>query len=123
MTLESDTVIINFTGLCKGEDLKATGVGEHRTMPLHELVQAAHVAHELIAGTQIEMIRVAQDERDIDILEMFRREGLDCRLRANRREYRCEQVAVWCGENPSAGAVVFGCDLKFEHRGDYNLAL
>ena len=88
-------------------------------MPLHELVQAAHVTHEFIAGTQVEMIGVAQHERGVDVLEMFGREGLDRRLRANRREDRCDEVAVRGGEDARAGAVVCGGDSEFKHGIDY----
>lgn len=85
-------------------------------MPLHELVQAAHVAHEFVAGTQIKMIGVAQHERGVDVLEMLGRECLDSRLRANGREDRREEVAMRGGKYPCAGAVIFGCDLEFKHR-------
>ena len=96
--------------------MKAARVGEHGALPLHELVQAAHVAHEFVAGTQVEMIGVAQDERGVDVLEMFGRESLDGRLRANRCEDGCNEVTMRGGENACAGAVVFGGDGKFKHR-------
>ena len=51
---------------------------------------------------------------------MFGSEGLDRRLRANGREDRGEEVAVRGGEDARAGAVVFGGDLEFKHRADYN---
>ena len=95
--------------------MKAAGVGQHGTMPLHKLVQAAHIAHELIAGTQVEMICVAQDERGIDLLEVLGREGLDRRLRAHRCEDWRDEVAMRGGENPRASAVVFGGDLELKH--------
>ena len=65
------------------------------------------------------MISVAQDQRGIDVFEMFGRESLDGRLCANRREDWREQVAVRGSEDASAGAVVFGGDLEFKHRVDY----
>jgi hypothetical protein len=84
-------------------------------------VQATHVSHEFVAGTQVEVIGVAQHERGVDVLEMFGCERLDRRLRANRREDRCEQVAVRSGENACAGAVLFGCDMKLKHRWNYTV--
>ena len=87
--------------------MKAARVGEHGTLPLHELMQAAHVANEFVAGTQVEMIGVAQHERGVDVLEVFGREGLDRCLRTHGREDRREEVAVRGGEYPSACAVVF----------------
>ena len=88
-------------------------------MPLHEIVQPAQVAHELVARTQVEVIGVAQDKSGVDVFEMFGRESLDGRLCANRREDRREQVAVRCSENACTGAFVFGCNLEFKHRVDY----
>ncbi|SRR5258706_7542741 len=90
-------------------------------MPLHELVQTAHIADEFVAGTQIEMIGIAQDERGFDVLEMLGREGLDRCLRTHRREDRRDEVAMRSGKNPRAGAVVFGLDLEFKHRTDYTI--
>jgi len=119
VTLEGYAVVVNFAGLRQREDLKAARVGQHGSPPLHELVQTAHVAHELVAGTQVEMIGVAQDKRGIDILEMFGREGFNRRLRANRREDWRGEVAVRGSEDARAGAVVFGGDGELEHWGDY----
>jgi len=99
--------------------LKATRVREHGTMPLHELVQAAHVADEFVAGTQIEMIGIAQDKRSVDVLEVLGRESLDRRLRANGREDWRDEVTMRRGKYPCAGSVVFGGDLELEHRVDY----
>lgn len=62
------------------------------------------------------MIGVAQHERSVDVFEVLGREGLDRRLCANGREDRCEEVAMRRGENPCAGAVIFGGDLEAEHR-------
>ena len=120
VTLEGDAVVVNFAGLRKREDLKTARVGEHGPLPLHELVQAAHVAHEFVAGAQVEMIGVAQYERSIDILEMFGREGLDRCLCAHGREDGCAQVAVRGGKNARTGAMIFGCDGELEHGGNYN---
>ncbi len=118
VTLEGHAVVVDLAGLRKREDLKAARVGEHGTRPLHKLVQAAHVADEFVAGTQVEMIGVAQHQRGVDILEMFGRERLDRGLRADRREDRREQVTVRRGEDSRAGALVFGGDLEFKHRAD-----
>lgn len=121
VTLESHTIVVDLASLRQREDLKAARVGEHGIRPLHELVQATHVADEFVAGAQVEMISVAQDERGVDLLEMFGREGFDRCLRAHRREDWREKVAVWRGENPGAGAVVFGRDLELEHWSDYTI--
>ena len=81
-------------------------------------MQAAHVAHEFVAGAQVEMIGVTQHERGVDLFEMFGRERLDGGLRADRCEDRREQVAVRRGEDSRAGAVVFSGDGEVKHLAD-----
>ena len=68
------------------------------------------------------MIGITQDERGVDVLEMFGRESLDRRLRADRCEDRREEVTVRRGENARAGMLIFGGDLKVKHRANYNPA-
>ena len=66
-----DTVSVNMAG--KGDallpdlpqggqrkHLKSAGVRQNRAVPVHELVEAAHLAHHLIAGPQVQMIGVGQ---------------------------------------------------------------
>src|SRR4051812_21794887 len=48
VALELDAFFADSSERCKGEDLEAAGVGEDRTVPAHELVQAAHLANELV---------------------------------------------------------------------------
>ena len=89
-------------------------------MPLHKLVQAAHIAHQLVARTQIEMIGIAQHERRIDILEMFGSKGFYSSLGANGGENRCKKIAVRRGKYPCASTAVAGGDGEIKHIGDYN---
>ena len=84
-------------------------------MPLHEFMQATHVAHKLIAGTQIEVIGIAQYQRGMDIFEMLRGKGLDRCLCADRCKNRCDEIAMRGSEDSSAGAVVFRSYPEFEH--------
>src|SRR5215207_831858 len=62
MTLKGHAVVIDLARLRQRKDLKAPRIGEHGAVPLHELMQAAHVAHEFITWTQVEMIGVTQYE-------------------------------------------------------------
>lgn len=119
VTLEGHTVVIYFARLHEREDLKAARVGEHRIMPLHEFVQATHIPHQLIAGTQVEMIGVAEHERGMDVFQMFGREGLDRCLRADRRENGREEIAVRHAKGSRAGAPLFCSEREFKHEGDY----
>ena len=78
----------------QAEDLVAAAVGEHRPRPADEAVQAAAPGDELVAGPQVEVIGVAQDDFRAEVLEVPRREGLDRPARADRHERRRLHVAV-----------------------------
>ena len=44
----------------QGKDLEAAGIGEDGPVPPHEFVEATHLAHHLVTGTQVEVIGVGQ---------------------------------------------------------------
>src|SRR5215211_180395 len=90
-------------------------------MPLHELMQAAHVAHQLVPGAQVEMISVAQHERCIDLLEVFRGQGLDRRLGTHRGKHWCREVAMRSSKDSRACPVVFGGNVEFKHAANYTV--
>jgi hypothetical protein len=48
--------------LGQAEDLEAAGVRENGPVPRHEPVESAHVAHQLVAGTQEQVIRIGEDD-------------------------------------------------------------
>ena len=67
------------------------------------------------------MVGIAEDQRGLDALELFGREGLDGGLRADRRKDGREQVAMRGGEYPRAGTIIAGGDIEFKHEGDYTI--
>lgn len=119
VTLEGHAIFVDLAGLRERKDLKATRIRQHGAMPLHEVMQAAHITDQFIAGTQIQMIRIAQNQRGVDVFEVFRRESFDRCLCAHRCKDRCDEVTMRCGKYPCAGAVVFGCNVEFKHGRDY----
>ena len=60
----------------KAEDLIAAAVGQNRPRPADEPVQAALAGDQIVAGTQIEMIGVAEDDLGADRFEI----AVDARL-------------------------------------------
>ena len=68
------------------EHLEAARVREDRPVPLHELVQSAELAHELVAGTQVQVIRVGEDHLRVHRAEVGGVERLDGGERAHRHE-------------------------------------
>ena len=73
---EHDAVIGDFAEIGKAENLKAAGVGEDRSRPGHETMQAAQLANQFVARTQIEMIRVAKQNLNAQIGERLLRQAL-----------------------------------------------
>ena len=66
---EFDPFLGDLTELVEAEDLESAGVGEDGVGPAHETVQASHAADEFVAGTQVKMIGVAEDDAGIELLE------------------------------------------------------
>ena len=50
--LEADALLAELAELGQREDLEAAAVGDQRPLPAHELVQAAELGHQLLAGVQ-----------------------------------------------------------------------
>src|SRR5262245_40996187 len=72
----------------KTEYLVPAAVGEDRMRPSHEGVQAAAPCDQVVARSEVEVVRVAKDDRGASLLEIARRHRFDCALRANRHEHR-----------------------------------
>ena len=61
--------------LCQTEHLKSAAVGQDGAVPAGELVQTAHVGHQLVAGAQVQMVSVAEHDLCADVLEILRRQA------------------------------------------------
>ena len=60
MRAEDHAFVRDFSQIGETENLKAARIGEDRSRPGHEAVQAAEPADAFVAGTQIQMIGVAE---------------------------------------------------------------
>src|SRR6185437_6651244 len=64
-------------------------VSEDRPLPVHEAVKLAQLFHAFMAGPQIEMISVAENDLRADFLaKLLGRHGFHSALRADRHENR-----------------------------------
>ena len=72
---EGHALLGDLTQLCQTEHLKSAAVGQDRPVPAGELVQAAHIRYQLIAGTQMQVVGVAQHDLRADILQILRRQA------------------------------------------------
>ena len=68
------------------KDLEAAGVREQGARPTHEFVQAAHAADGFVAGAEIEMVCVAENDFRAERFERVLRDGFDGALRADGHE-------------------------------------
>ena len=94
----------DLTGAGEREDLEPSGVREDRTIPLHESMKTPEAPDELLAGSQVEMVRVREDDVRVHLVEILLSEAADTRARLHRHEYRGANVSVRRTEDTSACA-------------------
>jgi hypothetical protein len=85
---ELDAVLIDASQSFEGEHLEAAGIGEDGTIPRHEAMEAAQLAHHVVTGSQMEVVRVGQDHPRTSAPEVLRVERLDGAEGSNRHEHR-----------------------------------
>jgi hypothetical protein len=81
---EAHAFIAHLAQLRQLKNLKAAGVREQGVRPADELVQAAHAADGFVAGAQIEMVGVAENDLGAERFEHVLRNGFDGALRCRR---------------------------------------
>ncbi len=89
MGAELNALVGDFAQLRKRENLESAGVGEHGAGPTDEFVQAAHAADGLVAGAQVEVIGVAEDDLCAEGFEDVLGDGLDGACGADWHEDGC----------------------------------
>src|SRR5690606_11467914 len=94
------------------EHLKAARVGENGSVPLHELVQPAHVANEFVAGPEVQVVGVGEDHGCARRAELPRVQRLYCCERSHGHERWYFHAAVRCVEDCGASTAL-AC-LKLE---------
>ncbi len=103
--LEADAVFGDFAKFAEAEYLEAAGIGEDGSRPVHKLVQAAKLANGLVAGPQIKMIGVAEENANAEIVEQVAlREAFDRGLGADGHKDGRRDGAVRRMENTDARA-------------------
>ena len=89
-------------------DLEAATVGEDGAVPAHEAMQAAHLGDEVVAGTEGEVIGVAEDHVGAGRFELVRRQSLDGGLGADGHEDGRIDGAVRSVQPAEAGGAIGG---------------
>jgi hypothetical protein len=112
-----DAVFVDLALTGQAEDLEAARIGEDRPVPAHERVQPAEAFDQLVAGTQVEVIGVGQDELCAGFVQIARLQRLDIGLGAHRRKGRHLDRPVGRGKGAEAGGAVGLVQVKVEvHR-------
>ena len=94
MRAEGHALFGNLSQPRQRKHLEPAAVGQHRAIPMHEFMQSARLAHELLAGTQMQVIRVGKNNLRAARLYVFRRHRLYGRLRADGHIARRLNIAV-----------------------------
>ena len=58
MALERHALLLNRADAGKRKYLESAAVGQNRLVPVHEVVQAARLLHEVFAGAQVQVVGV-----------------------------------------------------------------
>ncbi len=101
---ERDPIVVHDAQVAERDDLEAAGIGEDRAVPGHEPVQAAEPLDPLVARSQVQVVRVGEDDRGADLADVVGMERLHGRVRADRHELRGLDDAVGQLEAADAGA-------------------
>lgn len=111
---ESDALLGDLSQSGQGEHLEPAGVGENGAVPVHKLVEAAHLLHNAVTGTEMEMIGVGQLNLAAHILQVVGRHcALDGALGADVHKNRGLYRAVGAGKHAPPGSAL-GLDY-FKH--------
>ncbi len=109
---EGDPFLLDGPQGGKAEDLKAAAVREDGLVPRVEAVQAAAPRHEFVAGPQVQVIGVAEDDFRAYGVEIVGSDGLHAANRADGHEDGRVYRAVGRLENAGTGRAVRGVYLK-----------
>ena len=89
------------------EHLKSAGVGKDRTVPVHELPKTAHLSHDLVAGTNVEVVGIAKLNLCTEPRKVNRGNGaLDGSHSSHIHKNRCFDRTVNGFESGAFGATV-----------------
>ena len=91
MRLKLDAVISHFSNLCQAINLKTAAVGEDRLVPVHEPMQAAGLADDVHAGTEEQVVRIAEQNLRANLVEFAQVKRLDAGLRAEIGRASCRE--------------------------------
>ena len=103
MILKMGPLLRDTAQLRQGKNLETTAVGQNRTIPAHELVQAADLADDVEPRTHEKMVGIAEDDLRMELPQFARTHRLHGSLRADRHENRCANDTTARVQRSAAG--------------------
>src|SRR6185295_12148138 len=101
--LKLDAFFAQLSQVAEAEDLIAAAIGQDRTFPGSERVQAAQLVNGEMPGPQIEVIGIPQNDAGSCLFKAALRESFDASLCADRHEYRRIERTVRSGNAARSG--------------------
>jgi hypothetical protein len=114
---EGDAFFGDLAQFPQTEDLKAAGVGQDWSLPLHEVVQVAVGFDHFGTRTEHEVEGVAEDDLGADCFDIPWEDGLYCAVGSNGHECGCFDGASWEFEASTAGLAVGGVEFELHEAG------
>src|SRR5664279_3481740 len=109
---EFDTVFPYLSQRRETEDLKSAAIGEDGTAPVDEFMKSADLVDDFMAGAQIEMISITQDNLGADLAQFVGGHGFYRPLGAYRHECRGLYGSTRGNEPPCTGRPVIFLDFN-----------
>ena len=113
---EQDAVLVDVALLSQREDLEAATVRQDRPVPVHELVKPPRLLHQLVAGSEVQVVGVGQEDGRPCLLHVPGRHGLHRGLGTHGHVYGGVDVPVGGVEatQPGPGLLVHMQHFKLE---------
>ncbi|OPY84851.1 MAG: hypothetical protein A4E72_02090 [Syntrophus sp. PtaU1.Bin208] len=103
MGLENGPFRGDFPQFPQAVNLKAAAVRQDGASPVHEGMEPAQGGDQLVSGSQVKMIGIAEDHLRPEGFHRVGGQGFDRSLGSNGHEGRCMNFAVGCGEQTAPG--------------------
>ena len=118
MRAERDALFGELAQFAERENLKATGIGEHRAVPRHEAMESTKFANVLVSGPKIKMVGIAENNLRTKFFEDVLRDGLYGRNGSDGHEDGRFDDAMRQLHAADTGLAVAGFDCERERHGE-----
>ena len=107
MGTEHDAFFRDLPHLAQAEYLESPAVGQHATVVIHKLMQAAGLFYQFAAGAQKQMVRIGQNYLAFHVIQFFRGQRLYGCLGSHGHEHGRLKGSVRRMQTPPTGLSLF----------------